>query len=90
MLLAILIAIQVVQANEFVEFKVCFLDTRASPWEFGPHLEGQVFYIRKGQILTITNPYPQAAGTPCVRVCAAHGCKYVLGTIDSVMKTLKE
>ena len=90
MLLAILILLQVVQANDFVEFKVCYLDTRADPWEFGPHLEEQIIVIRKGQILMITNPHPQAAGIPCVRICAAHGCKFVEGSIASVMKTLRK
>ncbi len=90
MLLAILILLQVVQANEFVEFRVCYLDIKAHPWEFRPHPEDQSLYIRKGQILTVINVYPEAAGLPCVRVCAAHGCKFVQGTIASVMKTLKE
>ncbi len=89
MLLAILILLQVVQANDFVSFKVCFLDTMAHPWEFRPHPEDESFYVRAHQILYVSEVSYKVSGIDCVRVCSAQGCKFVIGTVASVMATLR-
>ena len=89
MLLAILIAIQVVQANEFVSFDVCYLDLKAHPWEFRPHPKGHAFNIRRNQIVYIETPSFETAGIDCTRVCAIRNCKFVVGTLASVMEILR-
>ncbi len=89
MLLAILILLQVVQANDFVSFKVCFLDTMAHPWEFRPHPEDENFYVRADMILYVSEVSYKTSGIDCVRVCSAHGCKFVIGTVASVMAKLR-
>ncbi len=89
MLIALLMLLQVVQANDFVSFDVCYLDFSASPWEFRPHEETRVFYVRPEEILHVTAPTFPTAGLECVRVCSAHGCRFVVGTPESVIQRLR-
>ena len=89
MLLAILILLQTVQTGDFVSFRVCYLDLKAHPWEFRPHPRGHIFNVRPERVLYVEIPSYETAGIDCVRACSAHGCKFVIGTLGSVMKTLR-
>ena len=89
MLIALLITLQVVQASDFASFKVCYLDTSSSPWEFRPHPEGHTFNVRKSQIVYVDTPAFETAGIDCTRACSAYGCKFVIGTIASVMEAIR-
>ncbi len=89
MLIALFILLQVVQAHEFVEFEVCFLDTKANPWEFRPHPDHAPFYVRADQIIYVSEVEFRTGGIDCVRTCSAHGCLFVIGTVASVMETIR-
>ena len=89
MLLALLILLQVVQANEFVEFRICYLDTQPTPWEFRPHPRNKVFYARRDQIVYVSELSFHHAGLDCIRICSANGCNFVRGTVSSVMESLR-
>ena len=90
MLLALLIAFQIAQvSDDFVRFDVCYLDTRSSPWEFRPHPEGEDFYARANQVIFVAPVAFNVEGLDCVRTCSAWGCRYVVGTVASVMETIR-
>ena len=89
MIIILFLALQLVQANDFTSFRVCYLDTNAHPWEFRPHPEGHEFNLRRDQIVYVEDPTLNAAGIECARVCTAQGCKFVVGSVASVMRILK-
>ncbi len=89
MIAALLIALQLVAASDFVVFRICYLETSAMPWEFRPHPDSRLFYVRPEQILTVTDPNFHHLGIECVRVCAAYGCKFVIGTAEGVIERLE-
>lgn len=88
MLLGIFIAAYLAQAQSFLEFKVCFLDFNATPWEFRPHPQEQIFYARRDQIIYISEVDFEAGGLECVKVCSAHGCKFIIGGLAEVMSVI--
>ncbi len=89
MLTAILLALNLAQADDFVSFTVCFLDTRASPWEFRPHPRQPPFRIRPSAVEVIRSVRDLGAGIDCVQIASSGKSIFVVGTVEAVMQKLE-
>ena len=73
------------QAQIFVTLEVCYLDAMATPWETRPDPQGRELFVRPDQVLLIKPMAANVVGVECVRVCAAHGCQYVMGSVQEIL-----
>ena len=81
---ALFLAVFLAQAVDFVMLKVCYLDMRGSSWESRPDPQGRELFIRSDQVLLIKPMPPNVVGVACSKICTAHGCQYVVGSIQEI------
>ena len=76
------------QAQNFVTLEVCYLDVKATPWETRPDPKGRELFIRADQVLLIKPMPAGAVGMECAKICAAHGCQYVIGSVRDIFRII--
>ena len=76
------------QAQNFVTLEVCYMDVRATPWETKLDPQRRKLFVRADQVLLIRPMPAGVVGVECTKVCAAHGCQYVVGTIEEIVEII--
>ena len=92
MIFALLMALQLVQAGDYVRFDLCFLDYSKHDWEFRPHPQGHWASIRRGNIEGYTDARlglsKTTGGIDCSRIYTRGGTFFVIGSPRQICERL--
>jgi len=81
--------ILLVQADDFVRFDICYLNTKVFPPELQPDPKGGYIFVRKSTVSAIESLPENWSGIACVKLRDSNQGLFVVGTEDEVRKILE-